>query len=91
MPDLQSRESWCSQVGLPQPRGSREAEPPYTLLSLDQPCVSDAQCPRPVHHPDPPEKREDSLHLTQTLRPGSHIPWGGWEGESEARDIPTQL
>lgn len=35
--------------------------------------------------------REDSLHLTQTLRPGSHIPWGGWEGESEARDIPTQL
>lgn len=35
--------------------------------------------------------REDSLHLTQTLRPGSHIPWGAWEGESEARDIPTQL
>lgn len=36
-------------------------------------------------------RREDSLHLTQTLGPGSRIPWGGWEGESEARDIPTQL
>lgn len=81
----------CSRVGLLRPFCYCEAEPTSPLLSLNPPCTSDAQCPEPACHPDPPERRQDSLRLTQTLGLGSHVPWGGREGESEAREIPTQL